>query len=403
MSGNAFDELQARYVAGEPLSSEDASRLLCWLEDNPDRRSEMMADESIDNQLHCLARLHDEELAERFVNETIERAVTSNRDDVVPVVRAVEETRPRSFLSISIPVAICTVALVFVGVSMTWDSEPDRDPLDFGFAEIANANDLSWELIDEASRRLRVTSGTGEIHFDNGTVAGFSAPAVVDLKAPGRLFVQTGSVKINVPPAAIGFTVETPIARIVDYGTTFDVDVGDEGRTATRVRSGIVTFESLPMSLTGADPITLTADGLNRASASASDLTKGVRSVATTASGSRGQFFGTIYAGGKTMEFSSRQSFEEFRKRFRSSMEQDPSSFHEQWEVIETTANGTSTMVESRGGTGNFQGSAAGKAQEKLIEHLRSMQKKHQGNAQMQQLLEGMIEQVEAVQGKMSD
>ncbi|CAN0447153.1 unnamed protein product, partial [Hapterophycus canaliculatus] len=128
-----------------------------------------------------------------------------------------------------------------------------------GFAKITNTKNLSWEWVDEESRRLRISSGSGEVHFDNGTVAQLSAPAVIELKTPDSLFLKTGSAKIDVPPAAIGFTVETPIARIVDFGTRFDVAVGDAGQTETRVRSGTVTIEARPMSFTHSRPIKLTA------------------------------------------------------------------------------------------------------------------------------------------------
>ena len=74
--------------------------------------------------------------------------------------------------------------------------------------------------------------------------------------------------------------------------TEFDIDVGDAGQTVTRVRSGLVTFETRFMGLTHSDPIKLTANGLNRASAKESSLTREVRPIVTKASGSQGQFFG---------------------------------------------------------------------------------------------------------------
>ena len=395
MSKNSLQELQTRYIAGEQLSGAAASRFLRWLRDSPIERREMLIDEAIDNQLRCMARVSDKELAERFVMETVQRAVDSQHsENVYDVVATRTQNRSRAFPLFSVPVSLCTAALVFVVVAITWYVNQVWNQNDFGFASITHAKNLSWELIDDESRRLSVSSGSGELHFENGTIAQLAAPAVVELRTPSKLFVKTGSVKMSVPPTAIGFTVETPIARIVDLGTEFDVDVGESGKTETRVRSGVVTFETQSKSRTRNDPIKLTAEGLNRASAEISELTTDIRSVTTTASGSQGRFFGMIHADGETVEFDSRQEFDDFTSRLHSSLQNNPSQFREQWKVIlRTTENSTSTLVESRGGSGTLRDSPGGGAHEMLIKQLRSMQQRHQGNPQMQELLQGMIRQ----------
>ena len=63
--------------------------------------------------------------------------------------------------------------------------------------------------------------------------------------------------------------------------------------------------------------------------------------------------------------------------------------------IVETTANGASTAVKGSGGSGILNGSSGGSAHEMLIEQLRAMQGRHQGNSQMQQLLDDMIRQAE--------
>lgn len=405
MSKKSFEELQARYVAGDRLSNEEASRLRRWLSGDQNRRHEMLAEEAVDNQLRCLARLGDRDSTEKFIRKTVERATSSeHRDDDLHVVPTLEKNRRRSFQLLSVPVVLSTAAVILVGVAITWYSTISPNRADFGFATITNTEDLTWELIDAEHRRLRVTSGYGEVHFENGTIAKLSAPAVIELKSKGGMFVENGSINVSVPPAGIGFTVETPLARIVDYGTKFDVAVGDLGQTETRVRSGTVTFEANPTRFTPSDPIKLTANGLNRASTVTSELTTEVDSVATTASGSQGQFYGTIYADGETAVFTTRLDFVDFLSRLHSSLERDSSQFHEQWQVVlETTANGTGTTVESSSGGGVLNGFPVGNAHEMMIKQLRAMQGIHHGNPQIQQLLEGMILQAEEVHGEISD
>lgn len=401
MSMTTILELQARYLSGEHLSSEEADCLLQWLNENPDARQEMLIDEAIDNQLRCMARINDVELVEKFVRDSVDRAVAMNgavasqQSESLPIVIQTRERKnARSYQLFSVLVSLCTAALVFVGIAVAWYATQGKHQTDFGFAHLANSKSLSWELIDGESRRLNVSSGSGEVHFDNGTIAELSSPGVFDLRTPSNLFVESGSVKLNVPPAAAGFTVETPTARIVDLGTEFDVDVGRAGQTATFVRSGVVTFEAKLIGGTLSPPIKLTADGLNRASATESPLTQDVRSTVTTANGSQGQFFGAIHAEGKTVDFSTRREFDDFQNRLASALEKEPSQFREQWKVMDQTPTGN-TGTKSSDGSGVRRGPPGGRAQKMLIEQLRSMQRQNQENAPMQELLEGMILQVE--------
>ena len=405
MNRGSIEDLKARYIAGEQLSLEEADCLLRWLNENPDTRQEILIDEAIDNQLRCMARINDEELVEKFVLESVERAVASRESEHFPIViQTHENSSSRSFPLYPVLAGVCAAALVFVGIAVAWYATQGRQQNDFGFAYVANSKNLSWELTDGESRRLNVSSGDGEVRFKNGTIAQLTAPVVIELRTPSNLFVKTGSVKMNVPPAAVGFTVETPIARIVDFGTKFDVDVGEAGQTKTRVRSGVVTFETQSMGITQSAPIKLTAEGLNRASAKESPLTREVRSVVTMANGSQGQFFGAIHADGKTVEFSTRRELDDFQDRLNSALEKNPSQFREQWEAIaQTPTNQTGTSAENSRGGGIRHGPPGGRAQKMLIEQLRSMQQLHQENTQMQELLEGMILQVEEGQEKTPD
>ena len=127
------------------------------------------------------------------------------------------------------------------------------------------------------------------------------------------------------------------------------------------------------------------------------------------ASGTNGQFYGTVRADGKTVEFTNRQEWDDFHDLFNSSSEKKPSSLREQSNLREqATGSSASAMVESSGTaggvtdvqigmeagieTGNLPG---GRAQEMLMQQLRAMRGQHEGNDRMQQLLDGMIQQVE--------
>lgn len=415
MNTNPVKQLQSRYISGDQLSTDETTHLLQWLEETPGEREAMLLDGAIDNQLRCMARLDDEDSVETFVSATVRRAMPLEIKKVnLDEIKSLEEIRPRSVRSNRYPVYLCTIVFAFIGIASIWYFTSKKQQGDFGFARLANSIDLSWELLDDEKRLLQFSSGNAEIHFENGAIAELAAPAIIELRSPGKLFVENGTVTMNVPPVAVGFTVETPVARIIDLGTNFDVDVGESGSTEAYVRSGTVTFETNLTNLKQSAPIVLTEEGLNRATAVVSKLTPEIRSVSTTASGPRGQFFAAIHAEGKSVEFDSRPAFEDFMSRLNASLVDNPAHFHEKWDAVvrptgndttrtDTTTKNTGTADTTKKDeirTGDQKVSPGNKAREKLLKQLRSMREFHKDNPQMREMIERMIRQAEEHEDK---
>jgi hypothetical protein len=65
-------------------------------------------------------------------------------------------------------------------------------------------------------------------------------PARFELADPDRLVLWSGKLAADVPPRAVGFTIETPAGLIIDRGTRFGVNVSSNGLTETRVFQGRV-------------------------------------------------------------------------------------------------------------------------------------------------------------------
>jgi ferric-dicitrate binding protein FerR (iron transport regulator) len=82
-----------------------------------------------------------------------------------------------------------------------------------------------------AAGRLRLAEGLARIAFAGGAEVTLEAPADLELVSPRRCVLHAGRVVAKVPPAAIGFTMETPTAVIADLGTEFGVNVS-EGKSA---------------------------------------------------------------------------------------------------------------------------------------------------------------------------
>ena len=127
MSTNQFEELQLRYMAGDSLSSQEAERLLQWLDDNADARQEILIDEAIDSQLRCLARINDEELAEEFVKQSFERTVAARKSERIHIVVDTQErNRSRSLPTFRILTSISAAALLLVCLLYTSPSPRDQ-------------------------------------------------------------------------------------------------------------------------------------------------------------------------------------------------------------------------------------------------------------------------------------
>ena len=65
---------------------------------------------------------------------------------------------------------------------------------------------------------------------------------MLELRSADEVFLRQGSLTARVPPPAVGFFVTTPLARVVDLGTEFDVVVDELGATQTLVRRGRVSL-----------------------------------------------------------------------------------------------------------------------------------------------------------------
>lgn len=76
-------------------------------------------------------------------------------------------------------------------------------------------------LLHSAPYELR--GGFMELAYTNGATVLIEAPATFELRSASVLLLHTGNLSAQVPATAVGFTVETPTAKVVDLGTEFGV------------------------------------------------------------------------------------------------------------------------------------------------------------------------------------
>jgi ferric-dicitrate binding protein FerR (iron transport regulator) len=116
-------------------------------------------------------------------------------------------------------------------------------------AQLQSVVNAHWEVSQahppHVGDRIRageftLISGLAELELFDGAVVALEGPAHVDLVSPGKVILHHGILAACVPARATGFTVETPVTSVIDFGTRFGVKVDKSGTTETHVFDGEV-------------------------------------------------------------------------------------------------------------------------------------------------------------------
>ena len=90
---------------------------------------------------------------------------------------------------------------------------------------------------------IRLNAGSLRILFEHGTSLTLQAPAVLEVQDAMLARIHRGSIRVLVAKGAEGFSIATPIAKVVDLGTEFGVRVDHRGGTDVVVFQGAVDVE----------------------------------------------------------------------------------------------------------------------------------------------------------------
>jgi len=128
---------------------------------------------------------------------------------------------------------------------------PEPPPVLARIADSLNAQWQQRELSTEPGTELtasflRLRRGLVQIIFNCGAGVLIEAPASVKIEAADQIWLGEGRVVAKAEDEAVGFTVRTPGATVVDYGTEFGVLVSGAGQTETHVFKGQVDVRSGP-------------------------------------------------------------------------------------------------------------------------------------------------------------
>jgi hypothetical protein len=121
-------------------------------------------------------------------------------------------------------------------------------------ARVVNVSDVEWSTgaksYDEWSflepgESLRFERGLVNLFLDNGAELLIEGPADVDFVSIEKVYARKGKLAARVSPGAIGFTIETPHANVIDRGTSFGMSVDENSRTDVVVYEGKVDLDVL--------------------------------------------------------------------------------------------------------------------------------------------------------------
>lgn len=92
---------------------------------------------------------------------------------------------------------------------------------------------------------LSLQSGLVELKLKQGTTLLIEGPAEWSIDGKNRATLKRGKLVAKVPQQAIGFTLETPTAKIVDLSTEFAIAANEEGDTEVQVFRGRVSLQPI--------------------------------------------------------------------------------------------------------------------------------------------------------------
>lgn len=119
-----------------------------------------------------------------------------------------------------------------------------------GFAVIGRMTGVEWTEGEATFRQgdtlggelLRLEKGIVEVQFFSGATMTVEGPAEVALKSAWEASCLEGGVRMQVPPAARGFTLHSPSSKIIDLGTEFGLVVRD-GKGHVEVFDGEIAIQ----------------------------------------------------------------------------------------------------------------------------------------------------------------
>ncbi len=280
-----FNDLVDRYCAGL-LDQESFSKLESTLRESSERRRQFRDTMSTHAALNEIADIYEIDQSGTDLHGVSLAPVMSqdapDADDATPVTPKGKILRPGKSIWIAVGLA-CAASLILSLFTLRFDNSDLDSPINSPAAKsiavrtqpvvpaansllpptrlvsnrsialIKSAVDVNWgasstplrvgEVVP--SHSVKFESGILEIVFLSGAMIVVEGPAKLDLVSVDKAFLHNGKVRCYVPPAAVGFSIETLNTKYLDLGTEFGVEIKPDGKQELHVFDGEVRVDSL--------------------------------------------------------------------------------------------------------------------------------------------------------------
>lgn len=233
------DELLDRFLDGD-VTDDEAISVTKWL-DQPANLKRFAHRAQLHADLRSFLRRRSIQSAAVECQQSAGTSGTDVRGAKVAVSRSRRSFTPARLIFVA---AMIAMACLF---AVDW-SEKNLQPSGSSefLVEIADQVDAiliheqaPWQFGGLVAGRYRLKQGLLHLKCDGGVMVYVEAPAEFEAVSGKRLLLHTGRLSANVPPEGIGFSVETPEAEVVDFGTEFSIDV-ETGTSEVHVFNGLV-------------------------------------------------------------------------------------------------------------------------------------------------------------------
>ncbi|TWU04786.1 LamG-like jellyroll fold domain-containing protein [Stieleria varia] len=159
---------------------------------------------------------------------------------------------PRMVIFAGVVVATACLVLAFLNVGNRRDLDSDQLQYATIVSEVTSRltkNGSIWKGVGLSAGKYRLERGLLNLGLAGGVMVYVEAPTRFDIASEKKIILHSGRISANVPSDGTGFTIVTPEADVIDFGTEFSVDVG-VGTSEVHVFDGLVRVQ--PKSRQGA-------------------------------------------------------------------------------------------------------------------------------------------------------
>ena len=232
------DELIDRILEGE-ASDEEVAEFQAWLQVPENlQRYALRAELHSDLRRSLRRRQIQKSALEVSTGWVVTDKVSSQKKLPSPVVRSQQTL----VLTVAGLVTAACILIAFVGPRGNSDPGPAYASMASVVSHVNGVLTKDGSVWNDAQIPVgdyELQKGLLNLQFGGGVMVYVEAPARFDAVNEKRVVLHSGRLSANVPPQGIGFTVETPEAEVVDFGTEFSVDV-EGGASEVHVFDGLV-------------------------------------------------------------------------------------------------------------------------------------------------------------------